>query len=581
MQVGITSVLVMMACNAELRALSSLKRVSKGLRPSLRFSRDATTSRAAPSCARRRTYYSTLNLPTTISTQWSVRNSTHNGPQNVRFISQVPRSKKNRAYVALGSNMGDRVAMIEQACKDMETGGKIKILRTSSLWETKAMYVVDQDMFVNGACEVETQLSPIELLDELQAVENRMGRVKVIDKGPRNIDLDILLYENVTMRSERLQLPHALMLERELIPETSLPRHETLPRGALKEHLSRLPSSSEPLSPLTPLAPRQPNITAYQSNRNTRIMSILNVTPDSFSDGGKNFNNDEATLANTIRSHISAGATILDIGGQSTRPGAVQVSAKEELDRILPAVNLIKSLPEAKDIAISIDTYRADVAEESIQAGAHIINDVSAGLMDDDMLSTMGKLGCTVCLMHMRGTPETMNQLTSYPDGIIEGVGRELLHRVRAAEMAGVRRWRIILDPGIGFAKTQEQNLELLRRLDELTMYPGLEGFPWLVGTSRKAFIGKITGVNEARERTWGTAAAVTAAIKGGSDIVRVHDVAEMGQVAKMADAIWRVRIAERELTAMPPPPWSREAAPFLEVFTMASAIGGGYHEVA
>lgn len=326
-----------------------------------------------------------------------------------------------------------------------------------------------------------------------------------------------------------------------LIPEESLPKHEALPAGALIEHLSRLPQSDKPLSPLTPLAPTQPNITAYQSNRDTRIMSILNVTPDSFSDGGKNFNNDEATLAKTVKSHIAAGATILDIGGQSTRPGAVQVSGKEELDRIMPAINLIKRLPEAKSVAISVDTYRADVAVESVKAGAHIINDVSAGLMDDNMLSTMGRLGCTVCLMHMRGTPETMNRFTSYPNGVVEGVGSELLARVRAAETAGVRRWRIILDPGIGFAKTQEQNLELLRRLDELTKYPGLEGFPWLVGTSRKAFIGKITGVSEAKDRTWGTAVAIAAAVKGGSDIVRVHDVAEMGQVAKMADAIWRV----------------------------------------
>ncbi|KAF3037680.1 trifunctional dihydropteroate synthetase [Didymella heteroderae] len=445
--------------------------------------------------------------------------------------------------------MGDRVAMIEKACKEMEASGNVKILRTSSLWETKAMYVVDQDMFVNGACEIETALSPMQLLDELQAVEKKMGRVKVIDKGPRNIDLDILLYEDVVMKNERLQLPHALMLEREfvlrplceLIPETRLPQDKALPAGALREHLSSVPVSDQPLSPLTPLAPGQSNITAYQRTRDTRIMSILNVTPDSFSDGGNHFNNDEATLADTIRSHIAAGATILDVGGQSTRPGAVQVSAKEELDRILPAVNLIRRLPEAENIAISIDTYRADVAEESIKAGAHIINDVSAGIMDDDMLVTMGRLGCTVCLMHMRGTPETMNKLTSYPEGVIEGVGRELLERVRAAEAAGVRRWRIILDPGIGFAKTQDQNLELLRRLDELIKYPGLEGFPWLVGTSRKAFIGKITGVQEPKSRIWGTAAAIAAAVKGGSDIVRVHDVAEMGQVAKMADALWRV----------------------------------------
>jgi 2-amino-4-hydroxy-6-hydroxymethyldihydropteridine diphosphokinase/dihydropteroate synthase len=143
--------------------------------------------------------------------------------------------------------------------------------------------------------------------------------------------------------------------------------------------------------------------------------------------------------------------------------------------------------------------------------------------------------------MHMRGTPETMNSLTSYPSGIIETVGNELLQRVQAAEAAGVRRWRIMLDPGIGFAKTQEQNLEILRRFDELRRHPGLENFPWLVGTSRKAFIGRITGVEAAKDRVWGTAASVAAAIQGGADAVRVHDVKEMAQVAKMADAIWRV----------------------------------------
>lgn len=270
-------------------------------------------------------------------------------------------------------------------------------------------------------------------------------------------------------------------------------------------------------------------------------MSILNLTPDSFSDGGKNYDVDTSTLANTIKSHIVAGATIIDLGGQSTRPGAVQISAAEELARVLPAIDIIRSLPEAKDVAISVDTYRAEVAEEAIKRGADIINDVSAGLMDQNMLSTAAGLGCTICLMHMRGTPETMNSLASYPDGVVETVGQELLQRVQAAEAAGIRRWRIILDPGIGFAKTQEHNLELLRRLNELRNYPGLGGLPWLIGTSRKAFVGRITGVKEAKERTWGTAAAVTAAIHGGADIVRVHDVQEMGQVAKMADAVWRM----------------------------------------
>ncbi|KAJ5057931.1 folic acid synthesis protein FOL1 [Bipolaris maydis] len=436
--------------------------------------------------------------------------------------------------------------MIEQACKEMESGKKIRIIRTSSLWESKAMYVLDQDNFVNGACEIETSLSPIELLDELQAVENRMGRVKVIDKGPRNIDLDILLYGETEFSNERLQIPHALMFEREFVlrplSELILNQVNFPYQESIQQHLAKLPKSEVPLVPMVPLASDFSPISSAVTEQKTRIMSILNVTPDSFSDGGLNYNNDQETLAKKIKHQIASGAAIIDVGGQSTRPGAVQVSAEEELSRVLPAITLIRSIPEAKDIAISIDTYRAHVAEEAIKAGANMINDVSAGTMDAEMLATMSKLGCTVCLMHMRGTPETMNsrEMTSYPDGIVETVGRELLQRVRAAEEAGVRRWRMILDPGVGFAKTQEQNLELLRKQHQLSKYPGLEGIPWLVGTSRKAFIGRITGVENARQRVWGTAVAVSAAIQGGAEILRVHDVKEMAQVAKMADALWR-----------------------------------------
>ena len=269
-------------------------------------------------------------------------------------------------------------------------------------------------------------------------------------------------------------------------------------------------------------------------------MAVLNLTPDSFSDGGLH-SVTASSLNNTLQSFVYSGATILDVGGQSTRPHAPQVCPAEELSRILPTIQHMRSHPAFSQTAISVDTYRASVVSAAIAAGADIVNDVSAGTLDPELLPTVAKLGCTVVLMHMRGTPETMNSLTDYPDGVIAGVGRELAARVRAAEEAGIRRWRIILDPGIGFAKTQAQNLELLRRLDDLREHEGLQGLPWLVGTSRKGFIGKITGVKDARERGWGTAAAVTAAVKGGADIIRVHDVAEMSQVVKMADAIWRV----------------------------------------
>lgn len=267
-------------------------------------------------------------------------------------------------------------------------------------------------------------------------------------------------------------------------------------------------------------------------------MGILNVTPDSFSDGGVHA---PENLAQTILDMVRSGTSIIDVGGQSTAPGREQVSAEEEAARVVPAVQLIRSLPEARDVVISVDTYRASVAEQVVANGADMINDVSAGLLDSDMLPTVARLQKTICLMHMRGTPETMTGLTSYPDGLIPTVASELLARVAAAEAAGIRRWRIMLDPGIGFAKTSEQNLELLRRLDELRYWPGLESLPWLVGTSRKSFVGKITGVAEPARRTWGTAATVVAAVQGGADVVRVHDTAEMAVVAKMADAIWRV----------------------------------------
>jgi 2-amino-4-hydroxy-6-hydroxymethyldihydropteridine diphosphokinase/dihydropteroate synthase len=302
-------------------------------------------------------------------------------------------------------------------------------------------------------------------------------------------------------------------------------------------------TSTLPMSPQILLCPGLPPLTPLLGTRKTHVMSVLNLTPDSFSDGGRHSAADIQTLRSTIKSHIDASATLIDIGGQSSRPGAKPVTSEEELSRILPAIKLIKELDaESGQVAISVDTYRADVAKAAIEAGAHIVNDISAGALDPAMLTTVAQLGCTYILMHMRGTPETMTskENTTYDGDIIQIVGEELTARIAEAERAGIRRWRIILDPGIGFAKTGDQNLEILRRFNELREFPGIQGMPWVVGVSRKGFIGKITGVQEARERTWGTAAAVTAAVQGGADVVRVHDVDEMGKVVKMADAIWR-----------------------------------------
>ncbi|KAK3171256.1 hypothetical protein OEA41_003340 [Lepraria neglecta] len=420
----------------------------------------------------------------------------------------------------------------------------LKILRTSALYETKAMYLEDQQSFINGACEVETSLGPFELLDQLKEIEKNLGREKTIENGPRTIDLDILLYDNKIVEDERLSVPHKRMREREFVLR---PLCETMPMpssiATFQDLLDTLPPSTEVLSPLTPLSSRLDPVSSQNPGRPTHVMAILNLTPDSFSDGGLHPIADPGLLIPTLQSYLNQPnpISILDVGGQSTRPHAPQIPPEEELSRILPTIKLVRSDPLFHKLAISVDTYRTSVAAAAIEAGADLINDVSAGQMDPEMLPTIARLGCTCILMHMRGTPETMNKLTDYPEGVINGVGKELLARVREAEAVGIRRWRIMLDPGIGFAKTQAQNLELLRRFPELRDIEGLRGFPWVIGASRKGFIGKITGVEEASERKWGTAAAITAAVQGGADVVRIHDVGEMGQVVKMADAIWRV----------------------------------------
>ena len=266
-------------------------------------------------------------------------------------------------------------------------------------------------------------------------------------------------------------------------------------------------------------------------------MSILNLTSDSFSDGGKHSLNC-AQIVETVHQMVEDGAQIIDIGGQSTRPNAVEVSVQEEIDRVVPAITAIRQA--GMKVPISIDTYRSKVAEAAITAGADIINDVSAGLLDEKMLYTAAQLNAPIILMHMRGTPQNMNAFANYDGDLIEIIGRELRERVEEAVKAGIRRWNIILDPGLGFAKTGAHNIEIMRRLEELRILPGLNGMPWLLGPSRKRFIERITGEKKPCERFWGTAGAVAACVQGGADIIRIHDTKEMSKVVKMSDAIWR-----------------------------------------
>ncbi len=262
----------------------------------------------------------------------------------------------------------------------------------------------------------------------------------------------------------------------------------------------------------------------------TLIMGILNITPDSFSDGGK-FLKPQIAVRQAMQM-IEDGADIIDIGGESTRPGSEPVSAKEEMRRIIP---VIKELSDNIDRPISVDTYKAETALAAIEAGAAIINDISGMSFDPDMRHVAAEKKCPIILTHIKGEPRNMQQNPTYTD-VMGDIHAYLRERIADAVEAGVDQHMIIVDPGIGFGKTVEHNLTILRRLRELQ---GI-GRPVLVGVSRKATIGHLLDGAPPEERIEGTAAAVTLSIAGGAHIVRVHDVKEMARVAKVTDAIVR-----------------------------------------
>ena len=259
-------------------------------------------------------------------------------------------------------------------------------------------------------------------------------------------------------------------------------------------------------------------------------MGVINVTPDSFSDGGR-FLASERALAEAQR-QLDKGADVLDLGAQSTRPGAEEVGAEEELRRLLPALNTIRQ--HCPDALLSVDTFLAPVAAKALEAGANWINDVSGGRRDPDLLRVVADAGCPVVLMHSRGNSQTMDQLTAYPD-VLGDVKAALVERSDAAIEAGVRESQIIWDPGLGFAKTHEQNLQLLRGLEQLTQGPQ----PVLIGPSRKRFIGAVLNEPRPKARLWGTAAVACRCSQAGAAVLRVHDVGPISQTLRMAAALW------------------------------------------
>nr|WP_242593356.1 dihydropteroate synthase [Corallococcus exiguus] len=299
------------------------------------------------------------------------------------------------------------------------------------------------------------------------------------------------------------------------------PRTDGLAR-ALEEVLSPAPM------PALTLSGRR-----FEWGTRTYLMGVVNVTPDSFSDGGS-FPDAASAVEHGLKL-VDAGADILDVGGESTRPGSLPVSAAEELSRILQVVEGIK---RRSTVPISVDTTKAAVAKEALKAGAHLINDVTGFHSEPALAGVVAAAGAACCLMHTQGMPKTMQQDPRYQD-VVGEVMDYLEEGMFQATEAGIPRERILLDPGIGFGKTLEHNLFLLRRLEELR---GL-GQPLLVGTSRKSFLGKLTGGKGPQERLAATLGSVAAmAILGGADVVRVHDVGEARDALAVADAIRRAR---------------------------------------
>lgn len=414
------------------------------------------------------------------------------------------------------------------------------------------MYVLDQETFINGVIEITSELSPLDLLRLLKRTENEIGRQKTFENGPRAIDLDLVLYgdEMVTVGEKGdavdadgfgwLEVPHASVAEREFVLRPLADIDPTVIHPRLGETVSDLLAKVTPggLAPIIPFThPARP----LRLTSTPAIMAIFNATPDSFSDGAV-----DRTRSSTAIERVNELMALrdppdmIDIGGMSTRPGSEPCSEDEEMARVLSLVETIGASPNEalSSITLSVDTYRASVAAAAARSGISCINDVRGG-QEPGMLAAMAAADMPVILMHSRGDSVTMTNADShiYPTGVVSGVATELKERVSAALAAGVKRWDIILDPGLGFAKNYQQNLSLLANLPQLAKQ--LDGFPLLVGASRKGFVGTATGIKTACERYPGDAAVNSACTGSGVvNILRVHQPQEARETVRMAAAI-------------------------------------------
>lgn len=524
----------------------------------------------------------------------NVEATTTTTPFDLPVSSLSDYNGNHSVYVAFGSNEGSQLENINKALNLLDQNPQISLQLTLALYVSKPMYHLDQSDFYNGVVKLNVKdLSPHEVLDVLKEIEySHLLRVKEFENGPRSIDLDLILYDRETVNSERLVVPHKAMLDRTFVlqplcellppdfvhPVTAEPIHNHL-RRLLKLEADTSVQESFKLEQIVPTA--HGRLLEFQKDglSPTILMAIFNATPDLFSDGGEQYKRSKDEILAVARKMKTQGAKIIDVGGVSTRPGSTEPSLDDELERVLEVVSAIRLDKSLDDILISVDTYRVAVAEKAILGGADIINDISMGLYDENMFSFVALSGCGYVMNHTRGTPATMSGLTLYDtrsssEGVVEyviddiaghlpplpnstqnllaGVCRELSGQLQSAFQQGVRKWQVILDPGIGFAKNGKQNLALIRHCSrikrfaqwnvDLDAFVSFHGMGMLMGTSRKKFLGEITNTPVPADRAVATAASIVACVEQGTDIVRVHDLEEARHAAEVADAIYRAQ---------------------------------------
>jgi dihydropteroate synthase len=419
--------------------------------------------------------------------------------------------------IALGANLpsleGGPAETLRRAVARLAARG-LTIVARSRLYLTEPVPRSRQPWYANQAIAVDTRLSPHDLLGALQAVELEFGRERSERNAARTLDLDLIAYDDIRLDTPDLILPHPRMQERAFVlaPLADIaPAWRHPDGGATVETMLRCVDRS--------------NVRALRPT--PLLMGVVNITPDSFSDGG-HFQKADAAIAHARRL-IEEGADILDIGGESTRPGADPVEPEQELARILPVIQAVAAEAKARNRLVSIDTRHARTMAKVIESGATMINDITA-LADPQSRRVVAESGVPVILMHMLGDPRTMQANPEYGD-VVSDVAAALGMARDKAIAAGVAADRIWLDPGLGFGKTLEHNLALLDATRKLKAL----GQPVLVGASRKSFIGRVDRDGPASDRLGGSIAAALTAAARGADAVRVHDVAQTRQ----ALAVW------------------------------------------